>query len=232
MKIWVTINWLVWELLSPLANDQPCLRLEWTQSEAAQEEIDKGGGHSISSSGSRKVVGVDFLMVEEIRLSSQFLLCVPTHPCFFPLTSSPNASFLKGCPSTITCFQATGMFPKNERFQRHHCIPESHCAELGFGGLLWSYVHKVTCRPCHIWTSLPVQLTLLLLGGRFTLSFCKGQNFFFCLPSKGRFLLTVYLFKSVHDSDNLVSFFQVTCLCSFCFLTHPFPNGVRHFFDK
>lgn len=215
MKIWGTINWLVWELLSPLANDRPCLRLEWTQSEAAQEEIDKGGGHSISSSGSRKFVGVNFLMIEEIMLCSQFSLYLPSYPCFCPSTSSPNASFFRGCSSTIICFQATGMLPKNERFQRHHCAPESHCVELGFGGLLGSYIHKVTCLPSHIWTSLPVGLIPLSLGGRFMLSFCKGQNFFFYLPSKGPFLLTVYLFKSVCDSDNLVSFLQITCPCSF-----------------
>ena len=217
MKIWVTINWLVWELLS-LANDQPCLRLEWTQREAAQEETDKGGGYSISSSGSRKVVGVDFLMVEEIRLSSQFLLCVPAYPCFFPSTSSPNASFSKAVPPPSPAFKPQGCFLK---------MKDSSVTTVFLNHTVQSWGLGVCYNPTSTrWLVVPAT------SGRFTLSFCKGQKFFFCLPSKGRFLLTVYLFKSVHDSDNLVSFFQVTCLCSFCFLTHHFPNGVRHFFDK
>ena len=120
-------------------------------------------------------MGVNFLMIEEIMLCSQFSLYLPSYPCFCPSTSSPNASFFRGCSSTIICFQATGMLPKNERFQRHHCAPESHCVELGFGGLLGSYIHKVTCLPSHIWTSLPVGLIPLSLGGRFMLSFCKGN---------------------------------------------------------
>lgn len=165
-KTFECFNWLVeyWSkrLDENMGNNKPaCVRAfvsSWKCSAMTQAGMNavwgspvgtgqtKAGGTESASLGPRKVVGVNFLMVGEIRqllsvlaVSSfslpDFILSLflpQMHHFSKPVLLPPPASKPRGC------FQ---------KMWDSYCALESHCVDLGFRDLLGLYIHKVTFLP-------------------------------------------------------------------------------------